>query len=109
MEQEKKVQLIQDFATAINKVSAENGSNTPDFILANYLMMCLENFDHIVKMHDDWYSVHLEPAKKMKVTVKQDNTIQLEEVFNSIVLKTKDGEEMAICMSRCYGLPFFKI
>ena len=34
----------------------------------------------------------------MKVTVNQDNTIQLEEVFNSIVLKTKDGEEMAICM-----------
>jgi hypothetical protein len=27
MEQEKKTQLIQDFATAINKVSAENGSN----------------------------------------------------------------------------------
>ena len=34
----------------------------------------------------------------MKVTVNQDNTIQLEEVFNSIVLKTKDGEEMTICM-----------
>ena len=34
----------------------------------------------------------------MKVTVNQDNTIQLEEVFNSIVLKTKDGEEVAICM-----------
>ena len=34
----------------------------------------------------------------MKVTVNQDNTIQLEEVFNHIVLKTKDGEEMAICM-----------
>jgi len=36
--------------------------------------------------------------KKMKVTVKEDYTIQLEELFNSIVLKTKDGEEMAICM-----------
>ena len=69
MEQEKKVQLIQDFATAINKVSAENGSNTPDFILANYLMMCLENLDHIVKMRDDWYSVHLEPANKHFIDV----------------------------------------
>lgn len=27
-----------------------------------------------------------------------DNIIQLEEVFNPIILKTKDGEEMAICM-----------
>ena len=64
MEQEKKKQLIDDFATAINKVSAENGSNTPDFVLANYLAMCLENFDHITKMRDDWYGVHLEPCNK---------------------------------------------
>jgi hypothetical protein len=69
MEQEQKVQLIQDFATAINKVSAENGSNTPDFILANYLIMCLENFDHIVKMRDDWYGVHLAPADKHFIDV----------------------------------------
>lgn len=34
----------------------------------------------------------------MKLTVNKDNAIQLEEVFNSIILKTKDGEEMAICM-----------
>ena len=59
MEQEKKIQLIQDFATAINKVSAENGSNTPDFILANYLVMCLENFDHITNMRNDWYSPNI--------------------------------------------------
>jgi len=63
-EQKKKLQLIEDFATAINKVSAENGSNTPDFILANYLCMCLEIFDHTVKDRDDWYGVHLEPGNK---------------------------------------------
>lgn len=34
----------------------------------------------------------------MKLTVTEDNTIQLENVFNSIVLKTPSGEEMAICM-----------
>jgi len=33
----------------------------------------------------------------MKVTTK-DNTIQLEEVFNSIVLKSESGQTMAICM-----------
>ena len=62
MTNEKEVQLIQDFATAINKVSAENESNTPDFVLANYLLMCLKTFNHITKMRDDWYSVHLEPT-----------------------------------------------
>ncbi len=34
----------------------------------------------------------------MKITVTQNKEIQLEEVYNSIVLKTKDGEEIAICM-----------
>jgi len=62
MDNDKKVQLIQEFASAINKVSAENGSNTPDFMLANYLVMCLDTFDHIVKMRDDWYSVSLKPG-----------------------------------------------
>jgi hypothetical protein len=34
----------------------------------------------------------------MKVTTNEIGVIQLEEVFNSIVLKTKDGEQMGICM-----------
>ena len=34
----------------------------------------------------------------MKISVTQNKEIQLEEVYNSIVLKTKDGEEIAICM-----------
>ena len=34
----------------------------------------------------------------MKITVNEENTMQLEEVFNSVVLKTSEGEEMAICM-----------
>jgi len=34
----------------------------------------------------------------MKITVLEDRTIQLEEVFNSIVLKTDQGEELSICM-----------
>lgn len=34
----------------------------------------------------------------MKITTTENNDIQLEEVFNSIILKTADNEEMAICM-----------
>ena len=56
--------LRQDVCDAINRVSAENGSNTPDFILAEYLVQCLATFDHVVTMRDDWYGVHLEPANK---------------------------------------------
>lgn len=33
----------------------------------------------------------------MKITV-EDNTIVLEQVYNSIVLRTKEGKELCICM-----------
>lgn len=39
----------------INKYSKENGSDTPDFILANYLAMCLDAFDQGVEARDRWY------------------------------------------------------
>ncbi len=34
----------------------------------------------------------------VKITTTENNTIQLEEVFNNIILKTADDEEMAISM-----------
>ena len=39
----------------INCYSIENGSNTPDFILAEYLRGCLENFDMCVRRREEWY------------------------------------------------------
>ena len=39
----------------INKYSKENGSNTPDYILANYLFGCLKNWNVHVMHRSDWY------------------------------------------------------
>lgn len=39
----------------INSNSKENGSNTPDFLLAEYLGDCLETFDKIVNKREDWF------------------------------------------------------
>lgn len=39
----------------INRYSMENGSNTPDFILAGYLCECLSAFDFAVRAREDWY------------------------------------------------------
>ena len=47
--------LLEDIQTAINRHSAENVSNTPDFVLAQYLGHCLAAFDAAVKRRDDWY------------------------------------------------------
>jgi hypothetical protein len=46
--------LREEIADVINRNSAENGSNTPDFILARYLVDCLRAFDMAVSDRDKW-------------------------------------------------------
>ena len=43
----------------INKHSMENGSDTPDLILATYLLSCLKAFDDATKNRDRWYGLDL--------------------------------------------------
>jgi len=57
----------------LNEYSAENESNTPDFILAEYLMDCLKTFNRHTKRRDEWYGVHLEPANKYFIKDKQND------------------------------------
>ncbi len=51
-------------ASLLNRYSRENDSNTPDFILAKYLMSCLDAFNYAVSRRDDYYCVNLEPGNK---------------------------------------------
>ena len=44
-----------ELETLINCHSKENGSNTPDWILAGYLERCLENFDETIELRNNWY------------------------------------------------------
>ena len=44
-----------DLTALINSHSKENGSNTPDFLLADYLMAVLETFDRTVQNREAWY------------------------------------------------------
>lgn len=46
----------------INLYSAENGSNTPDFILAQYLMDCLAAYDKAVTAREKWYGREPKPV-----------------------------------------------
>lgn len=45
----------EELEALINRHSMENGGNTPDFILAAYLMDCLKAFDAAVKWRSSWY------------------------------------------------------
>ena len=40
---------------AVNSVSAENGSDTPDFVLGAFLARCLDAFDRGVVARADWH------------------------------------------------------
>ena len=46
----------------INKHSMENSSNTPDHILADYLIRCIDNFTETTQSRESWYGVKLKPG-----------------------------------------------
>lgn len=60
-----------DLARAINRNSRENGSNTPDFILADFLARCLEAFDAATRRRADW-NESPEPASEMSIKINRD-------------------------------------
>lgn len=47
--------LSEEIQAAINRSNAENGSDTPDFILAEYLLGCLAAYDKAVTAREKWY------------------------------------------------------
>jgi len=57
---EKTRKNLEDFESElthlINCHSLENLSNTPDFILARYLMECMRNFNITTNDRNTWYS-----------------------------------------------------
>ena len=48
-------EFLRELTSLLNKYSAENSSNTPDFLLAEYMMMSLRGFDQFVERREDWY------------------------------------------------------
>ena len=46
----------------LNVYNQESLSNTPDFILAEYLTNCLNAFNYATKERDRWYNIKLEPG-----------------------------------------------
>lgn len=59
-------EFIKELTTLINKHNRENISNTPDFILAEYLMACLDNFEVITNVRTVWFK----ELKDTKVFIK---------------------------------------
>lgn len=54
--------LTTELTRLLNQHSAENDSNTADFILAEYLIGCLNAFNAAVVQRDEWYGMRPEPG-----------------------------------------------
>lgn len=59
----------------INRHSMENGSDTSDFILAEYLVACLKAFDVATKRRDEWYGVDLHPGCGIAERLKKQGEV----------------------------------
>jgi len=51
----------------INKHSEENASNTPDFILSQYLKACLIAFNTAIQRRETWYGRNAAPSLEKPV------------------------------------------
>ncbi len=47
--------LGEEIRAALNRHSAENGSDTPDFLLAEFLVGCLETWNRTTRKRDEWH------------------------------------------------------
>ena len=52
-----------DLAKLINIYSLESVSNTPDFIIAEYLTNTLLEFDKLMQSRDNWYGYSQRPRR----------------------------------------------
>jgi len=55
--------LREELSELLNRKSRENKSNTPDFILANFMLDCLQAGEELVRSREQWYGVKNEPGK----------------------------------------------
>lgn len=60
-----KSEFQKELESLINSKSMENGSNTPDFILAEYLTDCLEAFNKATVNRTVWYSAEKTPSEDL--------------------------------------------
>lgn len=54
--------LIRELTAVLNRHSAENASNTPDYILAEYLVSCLDTWNRFTKQRAYWYGEEQRPS-----------------------------------------------
>jgi hypothetical protein len=57
--------LKEELAQLLNRHSRENASNTPDFILAEFMLTCLAAFEHTSREREKWYGRSLPTSEAL--------------------------------------------
>jgi len=57
MYEDPNVKLRRELITLLNTASRENLSNTPDFMLADFMLGCLETYERVVSARAAWSRV----------------------------------------------------
>lgn len=96
-----------ELATLLNKYSKENGSNTPDFVLADYLISCLEAYNQTVNDRDGWYQeqnelqfIEISHSDKEETTNSMDKLV-LDGIDRKLKLK-KVGDTYSLWSEKLY-------
>jgi hypothetical protein len=58
--------LEREIRQVLNRHSAENYSNTPDFVLANFLLRSMDAFTTAVKARDSWFKFNPWPNRPVE-------------------------------------------
>lgn len=54
-EHQRREEFRKDLAGLLNRYSQENGSDTPDWILADHLIGCMHAWNNAIRMRDKWW------------------------------------------------------
>lgn len=73
-------------ARELNCCSAENESNTPDFILAQFLLGCLAAFDKAVNERTAWYDPKIRAGAGMETPVESPPIDLLDELRKQLTV-----------------------
>lgn len=82
-----KTEFHKELEELLNKHSKENGSNTPDFVLAGFLSGCLAAFDGSVLIRDQYHRFN----KKEDENVLESNRLE-KEILNELFSKSADNQ-----------------
>lgn len=80
-------QFKKDLEALINKHSMENGSDTPDFMIADYLCKCLIAYNKTIEQRERWY------GRDQKEVGCEHNSVST----NTATIGASVSETIALC------------